>query len=83
MGEESLENDGKASYENMIAGKEIIDLKTNNIPRGLVPLERLFDNNDVYLTSSGKIGRKYSRLQHWNIYRSKERQNFKISSGRN
>ena len=55
VGEESSENDGKTSYENLIAGQEIIDLKTNHIPKGLVPLERLFDNNDVYLRLSGKI----------------------------
>ena len=39
----------------MIAGQEIIDLKTNHIPIGLVPLERLFDNNDIYLRSDGKV----------------------------
>ena len=55
MGEESLENDGKTSYENLIASQEIIDLKTHHIPKGLVPVERIFDNNDVYLRSSGKI----------------------------
>ena len=55
MGEESSENDGKTSYENLIVGQDIIDLKTNHIPKGVVPLERLFDNNDVYLRSSGKI----------------------------
>ena len=53
--EESLESPDKASYKNMIAGQEIIDLKTNHIPRGLVPLERLFDNNDIYLKVDGKI----------------------------
>ena len=39
----------------MIVGQEIIDLKTNHIPRGLVPLERLFDNNDIYVRSDGKV----------------------------
>ena len=39
----------------MIVGQEIIDLKTNHIPRGLVPLETLFDNNDIYLRSYGKV----------------------------
>jgi hypothetical protein len=29
-----------------------VDLKTNNIPKVLVPLERLFDNNDVSKKSS-------------------------------
>jgi hypothetical protein len=29
-----------------------VELKTNHIPKGLVPLERLFDNNDVSKKSS-------------------------------
>jgi len=33
----------------MIRGQKVIQLKTNFIPRGLVPLERLFDLNDVPL----------------------------------
>lgn len=56
--EENFESPHKASYKNMIVGQEIIDLKTNHIPRGLVPLERLFDNNDVYLKSNGKMETK-------------------------
>ena len=70
--EESSENDGKASYKNMIVGQEIIDLKTNHIPRGLVPLERLFDNNDVYLRSDGKVKHKIQLiviLKHLQIQR--------------
>ena len=31
-------------------GKEILKLKNNTIPKGLVPLEELFDNNDVAKT---------------------------------
>jgi len=30
-----------------VCGKEILQLKGNSIPRGLVPLEKLFDPNDV------------------------------------
>ena len=30
-----------------IAGNEIVQLKNNIIPKGLVPLERLFDEDDV------------------------------------
>ena len=33
-----------------------MDLKRNHIPKGLVPLERLFDSNDVYKKTSKKIG---------------------------
>ena len=32
---------------NQVTEKYIIQLSTNNIPKGLVPLEELFDNNDV------------------------------------
>ena len=32
---------------NQIAEKDIIQLSKNSIPKGLVPLEELFDNNDV------------------------------------
>jgi len=32
---------------NTLSGKEILQLKGNSIPRGLVPLKKLFDPNDV------------------------------------
>jgi hypothetical protein len=31
-----------------VAAHDIVELKTNHIPIGLVPLEILFENNDVY-----------------------------------
>ena len=34
-------------YLNTLCGRKILQLKGNAIPRGLVPLERLFDQNDV------------------------------------
>jgi ribonuclease HI len=34
-------------FSNKIANHQIIQLPSNHIPRGLVPLERLFDGNDV------------------------------------
>jgi hypothetical protein len=30
-----------------VAGHNVVEMKTNHIPKGLVPLERLFDSNDV------------------------------------
>ena len=30
-----------------LGGKDIIQLKSNFIPRGLIPLEKIFDQNDV------------------------------------
>jgi hypothetical protein len=34
-------------FKNHIVGKDIMHLKKNIIPKALVPLEKLFDNNDV------------------------------------
>ena len=34
-------------YLTQLAGKDIIQLKSNTIPRGMVPLEEIFDSNDV------------------------------------
>jgi hypothetical protein len=34
-------------FKRKITAHEIVQLSTNKIPKGLVPLERLFDNNDV------------------------------------
>ena len=33
--------------QDIVIGHKIIELKTNHLPKGLVPLERLFDHNDV------------------------------------
>ena len=38
-----------------MAGHKIIELKTNFNPKGLVPLERIFDNNDLFLKPGGKV----------------------------
>ena len=34
-------------FKNQISGKDIMQLKNSIIPKGPVPLEKLFDNNDV------------------------------------
>jgi hypothetical protein len=34
-------------FENHIVGRDIVQLKSNIIPKGPIPLEKLFDNNDV------------------------------------
>ena len=36
----------------MIVDHEIIKFKTNHFPKGLVPLEQLFGNSDVYVNPS-------------------------------
>ena len=46
--EESLEEVPESpKYLTQLAGKDIIQLKRNTIPKGLIPLQELFDNNDV------------------------------------
>ena len=47
MEQELQEADEKQEYVNNLYGKERLQLKGNSIPRGLVPLEKLFDPNDV------------------------------------
>ena len=37
----------KPKLRSKIAAHEIVQLSTNRIPKGLIPLERLFNNNDV------------------------------------
>lgn len=39
--------DEQKEYLNALCGRKILQLKGNTIPKGLVPLERLFDQNDV------------------------------------
>jgi hypothetical protein len=38
---------------NKIANHHIVQLPSNHIPKGLVPLERLFDINDVVVKVEG------------------------------
>jgi hypothetical protein len=46
VSEEDLDG---GNFVNKIAECNIVQLPNNHIPRGLVPLERLFDRNDVSL----------------------------------
>jgi hypothetical protein len=41
------EEDEKRKLRSKIGAHEIVQLSNNQIPKGLVPLESLFDNNDV------------------------------------
>jgi hypothetical protein len=38
---------GDDPFHNQIAGRDIVQLKNNVIPKGLVPLEKLFDENKM------------------------------------
>ena len=50
--EEEAENIAEKKWEENIAGNRVLQLKGNVIPRGLVPLERLFDKNDIPMQSN-------------------------------
>jgi hypothetical protein len=45
---EKLEDQQSSHLLKIVAGHDIVELKTNHIPRGIVPLEILFERNDVY-----------------------------------
>ena len=40
-------------FMNKIVDHHIVQLPSNHIPKGLAPLERLFDRNDVYVNIKG------------------------------
>jgi hypothetical protein len=52
-------------FQNQIAGRDIIQLKNNMIPIGLVPLEKLFDENDV--ARNPKITTSVENVEDCNI----------------
>jgi hypothetical protein len=64
-------------YQNVIAGKEIIQLKNNCIPKGLVPLENIFDNNDV--AKNPKVTPNEGEAEDCNIGTEKEPRLIKLS----
>ena len=45
--EEGEEAVGTEMLKDSLGGKDIVQLKSNHIPMGLIPLEYLFDQNDV------------------------------------
>ena len=64
-------------YLTHLAGRDIIQLKSNTIPRGLVPLEELFDNNDV--ARNPKVAPSDAEVEECNIGIEKEPKIIKIS----
>jgi hypothetical protein len=57
-------------YHNVIVGKEIIQLKNNCIPKGLVPLENILYNNDV--AKNPKVTPNEGEVEDCNIGIEKE-----------
>jgi hypothetical protein len=64
-------------YQNVIAGKDIIQLKNNCIPNGLVPFEKSFDNNDV--AKNPKVTTNEGEAEDYNIGTEKELRLIKLS----
>ena len=62
---------------NQIAGRDIIQLKNNTIPKGLVPLEKLFDENDE--AKNPRVSPNESEVDEFNIGTDKESKIVKLS----
>jgi hypothetical protein len=63
---------------NKIVDHQIVQLPTNHIPKGLVPLERLFDRNDVVV--KGKVSDEEADVAECNIGIEKDPKFVKFSS---
>ena len=65
-------------FLNHIADKEIIQLKINSFPKGLVPLEDLFDQNDV--EKCPRMVPNGTEVEDCNIGTTKYPKNIKVST---
>jgi ribonuclease HI len=74
VSEEKLDG---GNFLNKIAERNIVQLPNNHIPRGLVPLERLFDRNDVAL--KGEISEDDADTTQCNIGTENEPKFVKLS----
>jgi hypothetical protein len=73
------EEDSQAdTFLNKIVDNHIVQLPRNHIPKGLVPLERLFENNDVAL--KGQISKDNTDTTECNIGTEKEPKLVKLLS---
>lgn len=69
-GDETTKGAKVSGFKNSIVNQKIIQLKDNILPRGLVPLEILFNSNDVAV-SSEKVSQD-EKIQDHNIGNQKE-----------
>ena len=65
------------SYLTQLAGKDIIQLKNNTLPKELVPFEEIFDNNDV--VKSPKVAARDDEVEECNIGTEKDPRVIKLS----
>ena len=74
---ETISASNKEGYLNVFVGKDIIQLKNNSIPKGLVPLEDLFDKNDV--AKNPKVTPNNEEVEDFNIVTDVEPKMIKLS----
>ena len=77
MNEKGESAEPKPTYLTQLAGKYIIQLKSNSFPRGLVPLEDIFDSNDV--AKSPKVAPRDDDAEECNIGTEEDPEVIKIS----
>ena len=76
-------NDNKESaqpeptYVTQLASKDIIQLKSNSFPRGLVPMEDIFDNN--YVAKSPEVAPRDDEVEECNIGTERDPKVIKLS----
>jgi hypothetical protein len=68
----------KPKFIRKIAAHEIVQLSANIIPKGLVPLERIFDNNDVAIKLEN--GERDSEVLQYNVAREKDPKHVNLAS---
>jgi len=78
-GDETIEGAEVSGFKNSIVNQKIIQFKDNILPRGLVPLEILFNSNDIAVNSE-KIPQD-EQIQDHNVGTQKDPKLFKLFNG--
>jgi len=69
--------DEQQEYLNTLCGRKILQLKGNTISRGLVPLERLFDQN--YVVKEPKLTPDGDQVEEVNVGTATRPKNIRLS----
>ena len=77
MSEKGESAEPAPTYLTQLVGKDIIQLKSNSFPRGLVPLEDIFDNNDV--AKGSRVAPRDDEVEECNIGTEADPKVIKIS----
>lgn len=74
---ETISSSNKEEYLNVFAGKGIIQLKNNSIPKGLVPLADQVDKN--YVAKNSNVTSNSDEVEYFNIHTDVEPKMIKLS----